>query len=378
MPFKKYLKTVSSVPTAPYCEDWVAEVVIEELKKIPGVTVEVDEWGNLIARLLRGEPDWPPIALMVHLDHPGFLVDGPTDKDGLIPTTFEGYVTDEFFPLAGVRLFRGPDDEGVPATVVRANERSNDINRNRKCWLKPESPINDAVLGMWDLDPLRIEDDLVFGRAIDDLAGVAITLETFRQLGNRKGPTDVIGLFTRVEESGFRGAVLFCLDENRDELLPEDACVLSVEMSSQRPHTPVGKGAVLRVGDRSMVFDPDICESIHEASQKIAGKNGHRPLVRALMDGGSCEASAMNLFGYRSAGVCLPLGNYHNMDLESKKLAEEFISLQDAEDLIAVLVELCLDHSDHTKVLESRRNQFIALAEAATGRLKKKEKGKKE
>ena len=31
------------------------------------------------------------------------------------------------------------------------------------------------------------------------------------------------------------------------------------------------------------------------------------------MAGGSCEATAFGVYGYRAAGLCLPLANYHNM-----------------------------------------------------------------
>jgi hypothetical protein len=31
------------------------------------------------------------------------------------------------------------------------------------------------------------------------------------------------------------------------------------------------------------------------------------------MAGGSCEATAFGAYGFRAAGLCLPLDNYHNM-----------------------------------------------------------------
>ena len=37
-----------------------------------GVGYSVDEFGNILARLPGSDPDVPPIAVVAHMDHPGF------------------------------------------------------------------------------------------------------------------------------------------------------------------------------------------------------------------------------------------------------------------------------------------------------------------
>ena len=62
-------------------------------------------------------------------------------------------------------------------------------------------------------------------------------------------------------------------------------------------------------------------------------KIGHQ---RALLDGGSCEATAMNLWGIPAAGISVLLGNYNNCPPESG-IAAEFVSLDDVKNLVKLI-----------------------------------------
>jgi endoglucanase len=62
------------------------------------------------------------------------------------------------------------------------------------------------------------------------------------------------------------------------------------------------------VGDASTVFDQEMTNQI---SWTAASKG--LPHQRKLMAGGSCEATAFGVYGYRAAALCIPLENYHNM-----------------------------------------------------------------
>jgi endoglucanase len=66
---------------------------------------------------------------------------------------------------------------------------------------------------------------------------------------------------------------------------------------------------------------------------------------RKLMAGGACEATAFSAFGFQSTCLCLPLGNYHNMQAIDEvqagrrpaKVGREFISVEDLHGLIEML-----------------------------------------
>jgi endoglucanase len=58
------------------------------------------------------------------------------------------------------------------------------------------------------------------------------------------------------------------------------------------------------------------------------------------MDGGTCESSAYCQLGYDATGLCVALGNYHNVDAKRKKLAPEYIDLGDFDNVVLWFVEL--------------------------------------
>jgi hypothetical protein len=45
-------------------------------------------------------------------------------------------------------------------------------------------------------------------------------------------------------------------------------------------------------------------------------------------------------YGYTSAAVCVPLGNYHNMDRAKKKIAPEYIDVSDWKNMLKLFVHL--------------------------------------
>ena len=58
------------------------------------------------------------------------------------------------------------------------------------------------------------------------------------------------------------------------------------------------------------------------------------------MDGGTCEATAFYELGYEAAGICLGLGNYHNRDEARKRIASEYVSLNDWINLVRWFVAI--------------------------------------
>ena len=58
------------------------------------------------------------------------------------------------------------------------------------------------------------------------------------------------------------------------------------------------------------------------------------------MPGGTCEATVYDAYGFSAASICVPLGNYHNMDLERKKTAPEYINLGDWKSMVKLFVQV--------------------------------------
>jgi endoglucanase len=201
-----------------------------------------------------------------------------------------------------------------------------------------------GAFGMWDLPAFTRapgDPDLLVGRVADDLAGVTAILAVF-DAADRIDPrrrTDVRALLTRGEEEGFVGA----LAAMHGRRLPRAARIVALEASKALPHAPQGAGPILRVGDRTSIFDDALTRWIGGVAADLAGSRGTRFLwQRRLMDGGTCEATVFQRFGHPSAALCVALGNYHNMGARGR-IAPETIRLSDLVGLARLLEAMLRD-----------------------------------
>src|SRR4029077_11155629 len=106
------------------------------------------------------------------------------------------------------------------------------------------------------------------------------------------------------------------------------------------PGADIGKGPVVRLGDRTTTFDSGALRVFSEVARNVLGER-HK---RRIMDGGSCEATAATAYGLPCVGISVPLGNYHNQSFEGGPdaagplgPAPEFVHMQD----VAGLLTLC-------------------------------------
>lgn len=372
MPFVDIARELLALPTAPGHEHAVVAAIHARLAAIRpahggALAVQEDRWGNTFARLRRGDAA-QCVAFVAHTDHPGFFVHRVEGRR--VRLSFEGGVRDEYFrPGTPIRLF-GPDpaDPGVPARLASMGPRDEE-GHCRWGEAEADGDASRALFGMWDLEPFRLDGDRLHSRGVDDVAGCAMVLEAIGQAAASDADMDFLAVFTRAEENGFRGALLIAEDPASRALLPEDAWVVSVETSSARPSTPIGEGAILRVGDSETIFDPGISRALADLSKRLADEKGVPPLRRALMDGGCCEATIFNLWGWRSGAVCVPLGNYHNMDAGSGAIAEEFISVRDAESLSRTMAELAAAASTGASANAKLRQRMEVLAAGAEAKM---------
>jgi len=339
-----YIQMLNSTPTAPFREQWICRVLDDLLSSIPGLEMAADRFGNRIVRLRRGEPPGPPATFVAHLDHPGFLVAPDAIRNGSYTYTafFEGRVASSYFPKSRVRLFRTPDDSGVPAVVEACTEE--DPNRNnRQVSLRSDEAADGAVLAMWDIPPFVLRDGHVEARVCDDLVGCAVILEALRRLA-AEPHVDVCAIFSRAEEAGFCGVLCLLAEPSLHPLLDPQGVFISVETSSERPGISVGDGAVIRLGDRMSTFEAAVVDKMWAVA-----KARMIPARRVLMDGGTCEATAFARAGLRTGGVCIPLRNYHNMDKERGGIAPEIVSTSDASALADLITEFVLHQYDKTE-----------------------------
>jgi putative aminopeptidase FrvX len=288
--------TILRQPTAPFHEGHVREAILGLLQPCARIAVRQDAFGNLIAHY-RGSPTPgavpPPAArwaFAAHMDHPGWVTP----------------------PGATERKFLG----GVPAEYLEANR-----DRVREF----------EDFAMWELPAFELRGGQIHSRACDDLIGCAAIVGMLEALDKENQPCECYGLFTRAEEVGFVGAMKMAQSGWLGEA---GLTVVSLETSAGLPPAQMGAGPIVRVGDRTAIFDPAVTAELLAAAEQAT-----IAVQRCLMSGGTCEATAFQVYGIRAGALCVALGNYHNRGPDLR-IEQEFVSVEDFAGLTALCVEV--------------------------------------
>lgn len=328
---RRWLEQLTAIPTVPGHEHRVLDWVTAWTARRSDLALTSDAHGNLLISQ-KGRRSTAPVVAVAHTDHPGFVV---TDVEGRwLSVEFRGGVRAEYFAGARLEFFDSVDD------VYRGKLEEFDHESSvGSVLLDRAGPVGVGDIGRWSFGSKRggVGDRFALAPACDDLAGVAAALAALDRARGEPRLRHLAVLLTRAEEVGFVGAIGAC----RDRTLDPDARILSIECSRSFADSPLGGGPVVRVGDASSVFDHELTNLVSEAV-----KERGVPHQRKLMAGGSCEATVFVAYGYRATGLCLPLGNYHNMGHldeveQGKGIATplpEVVSLADFHGLVDLLL----------------------------------------
>jgi endoglucanase len=308
-------------PSAPFFEHAVREEV-EKICTEQGLSWQRDEFGNVIVRLKNGGQA-RPFVLAAHMDHPGFEIVRGRAKGKWI-ARFLGGVPDRYF-LRGLRIRLMPGN--LPATLGSNAGKGRQFHVNTRGNTTPR-----PAFAVWDLEGFAIRSGKIHGRGCDDLIGVATILTVMSELKREQARVNVIGIISRAEEIGFLGA-LAVTDGGR---LPKNSLVISLETSRELPGVKMGEGVILRVGDKTSIFDTEAMRFLTEVCGEMRKRDESFRYQRGLMSGGTCEATAFQEFGFQTGAVCVALGNYHNC-ARNNRIAAEFVDLSDAAGMANLL-----------------------------------------
>ena len=370
-------------PAAPYHED-APRAAAERICDEHGLAHERDRFSNLLVTL-NTAPRRRPFVLAAHLDHPGFEIVGEL-APGRWRARFLGGVPDRYFqPGVPLRLMPGATPAVLGKRLSNTDELEFEVETTaapqrsgkhrsagspaRARQLASHEPADKAVraaitgppaFAVWELPDFALRRGRIHGRACDDLIGCAAILAAMIDLKERGAKVHVIGVLARAEEVGFHGALALAASKR----LPADSLIVSLETSREMPPVKMGHGVIVRVGDRASVFDSDATRFLCEAGAQLQVREPDFQFQRALMSGGTCEATAYQEFGYQSAGVCVALGNYHNCGA-ANKIATEFVSVADALGMARVLTEATVQMGNYQKLvgkLPARLNTYLRAA----------------
>jgi len=381
--FSKIAERLMRHPSVPFHEHAV-RAEVEAICRENKLEFKRDKFGNVIVRLRTAKTR--PFVLAAHMDHPGFeIVKQLSAKSWL--AKFLGGVPDEFF-RAGVPVRLMP--QGVAAKLGRRPGKAKEFElcMTQRVRSRPNagstspSPIgweragvrvqvhDDAnenpSFAVWELEDFAVQNGRIHGRGCDDLIGVAAILATLIQLERSRARVHVIGVIARAEEIGFLGAMAVAAGN----ALPKNSLVVSLETSRELPGVKMEQGVILRVGDRTSIFDSQAMRFLAEVAAQLKAKNKKFQFQRALMSGGTCEATAYQEFGFQTAAVCVALGNYHNC-APGKRIAAEFVSRSDALSMVELLAAAAKQMPQLPKLIGKLPKRLQTMLREARPRLLK-------
>ena len=373
---EKLLLEVTSLPTAAGREDRVIAAIERWVAaRAKRVVLARDRYGNLtiaqhgfLAACAKGVK---PVMITAHLDHPAFVVTavrakGKGEKTAVeLDLEFRGGVYDPYFKGAMLEVFDRQTKKGFDAKIVSLDAKTDPVTKPFKTVVaklmkaSAAKSIAAGSIARWKFPKAEVKKGLVHTHACDDLAAVAAALAAFDGISRDASLAHVALLFTRSEEIGFIGAI----GAAREGSVPKGARLVCLENSRSFPHdSPIGAGPIVRVGDRLSVFTPELTNRVGDIAAAHAKDNSAFKYQRKLMPGGACEATAFAAYGIASTCVCLPLGNYHNMEEidavlagnKKPRVGREFISADDYHWLVELL-EVVARRLDDEKIAAGHR-----------------------
>ncbi len=372
---QRLLTQLLSCPTAPFREQHVmqhAQAILHRAR-IPYFS---DPAGNLVIgcatpaayrALLRRSGKEPVRLFIAHTDHPGFHGVRWLSSRRLLVKWYGGSPVKH---LRGGRVWLANDSgivcEGLiaRATLLPSRHAIDSAEILLEQPMPAGHPATSLYGGFRFRAPVWRTGKHIYTQVADDLIGVFAVLATVLALysGKRRTQPPFLGLLTRGEEVGFIGAIAhFELDWREQARRPVVA--ISLETSRTLPNAIIGKGPVVRLGDRRTVFDPGYLHILSEvAAQELPGRHQRR-----VMDGGTCEATAAIAWGLPAIGISVPLGNYHNQGFEGgpdcagkEGPAPEFVHLDDIDGLLKLCRGLMQPGLPWSKPWEEQRRRLLS------------------
>lgn len=289
--------------------------------------LRVDALGNLIA--IKGHPGegGKKIMLAAHMDEIG-LIATHIDESGFVRFTPVGGVRRNTCIGGRVRFLNG-------ARGVIGYERLADENRLpsfEQLYIdvgasnRSDCPVRTGDPAVFD-QPFWENEQRLVSKAMDDRVGVAILIETLRQL--RATPHQISFVFSVQEEVGLRGATTAAY-----ALEPDLGIAIDVTRSGDTPKgikmdVALGKGPAIKVRDSGMLSDPRIVDWMVRTAEKEK-----LPYQLEVLEAGTTDAGAIQLSraGVPAGCISIPCRYIH--------APAEMVDFQDVQNAVHLLLAM--------------------------------------
>jgi len=311
-------------------EEHVRELIRKEISPYAD-EIFVDKAGNLIARK-KGKS--PKVMLAAHMDEIGLMIK-KINSDGKITFAAIGGVTPISLPGQRIKIHTEKESlYGVITTVQMSNgepvtslptlkEMYIDTGLDKKTLEGKGVKIGD-YLNLVQESGVLGNDDLIYGKALDDRIGCYILIELARRL--KKSRSEIYFVFTVQEEIGLYGAKASAYEVEPDWAIAVDA--MDARDADGEAPIILGNGPCITVKDEQILGNKCINKWLSVTARK------KKMLMQLnVSDYGATDAASISLSksGVPTSVVGIPVRNVHStVGIAHKKDIEGAIKLLEA------------------------------------------------
>ena len=308
-------------------EDAVRAVIRAQVEPLAD-EVRVDALGSLIAVKRAARNGGKKILLAAHMDEIGLIV-SHVDEKGFLRFTTLGGVPPRTLVGGRVRFLNGT--AGIIGGEVLENWDKVHILEQLFIDIGASSS-KDVKIKIGDVAAMeRPFLDLgkrIIAKSLDDRIGVAVLIETLRQL--KMTPHDVYFVFTTREElSSEAGAAAVTFGIEPDLALSVDVTSTGDTPKGHKTDVALGKGPAIRIHDPGVLSDPRLVAWIDQTARK-----NKIPFQRQVSTFGTTDARAMQASrsGVPVSCLAIPCRYIHT--------PSEMVDMEDVQNTVKLLIYL--------------------------------------
>ncbi|MBZ5202832.1 M42 family metallopeptidase [Planomicrobium chinense] len=289
---RELFKTLTELPGAPGNEHAVRKFMKQELEKYSDDVVQ-DNLGSIFG-VKNGPQDGPKIMVAGHMDEVGFMVTQITDNGMLRFQPLGGWWNQVMLAtrveiIAGDKKIQGVVGS-IPPHLLSEEMRSKPMDMKNMLIDIGADDKEDAlsfgirpgqqIVPFSPFTPMA-NDKKIMAKAWDNRYGCGLAIELLKELKDEQLPNQLYSGATVMEEVGLRGAQTAAAMIQPDLFFALDASPANDANGDKNEFGQLGKGALLRILDRTMVthrgmreFILDTAETHHIPYQYFVSQGG--------------------------------------------------------------------------------------------------------
>jgi endoglucanase len=291
--------------------------------------VRVDALGSLIVRKgpTAGTKNGKRIMLAGHMDEIG-LIASHIDENGFVRFTTIGGIRPQV--LHGARVVFVNGTRGVIGG--ERYENWNQMHAYDKMFIDvgaasaKDCPVKVGDVAAFERTFMDMGGKMV-AKSMDDRIGVAVMIETLRQL--KSTPHEVYFVFTTQEETTLGGAAAAAFGLDPEIGVSVDVTATGDTPKGEKMEVSLGKGPAVKIKDGGMLADPRIVDWMIRTAEK-----SKLPYQREVLLGGTTDAKAMQVAraGVPAGCVSIPCRYIHS--------PSEMVETNDVQNAVKLLVAM--------------------------------------